>query len=115
MLREDFLFEKRQTLRIDATSPEVVSVRPSESLEIVRCAGEGQLLASVSDSSNRSVVEKAVCYDSAAFFSQPAQLDHVLIKDAATSVLVELHVEHTASIVVDIKQTFRFTSDERRL
>lgn len=114
----EYEFEKVTTLKIDESNPGILSVRPSESLEIVRCVGKGRLLASVSEaSSNRVVVEDAVCFDSDAYVfdgEEAVDINHTVVKDATACALVELHVEQSEALVVEIKQTFRFSQDERR-
>ena len=37
-----FVFEKRTVLQIDAANPHFLSVRPSESLELLSCSGSSQ-------------------------------------------------------------------------
>ena len=111
-------FEKVLTLNVDASNPAIISVRPSESLEIVSCSGKGRLFASVSEaSSSEVVVEGAICFDSDAytFQAQPVKLRHRLIDGATACALVEFHVdEHSETMTLDLKHTFHFKDNERQ-
>lgn len=110
---ERFDLGKQGTLVVDAKHPAIVHVRQYESLVILRCSGSGRLLASVSEaSSNRLVVEDAVCFDS--LDDDTVEINHTVIKDATTAAVVEFHVEKpNDAFSIVVQQNLRFSLSER--